>query len=241
MIRIRGIGVAVVLATLLVSVGCASEPSRVGSVGPARSLSLPPAEGAEANVAVAEQFDKAGQTREAIRHYELARDLDPKHDQWVARRLGVLYDRLGDAYRAETEYDKAYKLSPNDAALLNDMGYFYYSYGRFEEAEKTLRKALEIKPDFSRAWINLGLTLGAQEHYQEAYEAFVKAVTPAESRANVALVMAHNGDYAEAEDEMRRAINQQPDLQRFNAVLEAIRRERGEEPSAGSAGGAGSK
>lgn len=225
---IRALGVTLACLAMLGVAGCASNPDRVGSVGPSRSLTLPPAESAQANVAVAEQFESAHQWREAIRHYELARSQDPKQYQWVARRLGVLYDRLGDVYRAETEYDKAYKLDPNNVSLLNDMGYFYYSYGRYAEAEKTLRKALDINPSFDRAWINLGLTLGAQERYQEAYEAFVRAVTPAESKANVALVMAHNGDYAKAESEMQQAIQQQPDLQRFNAVLDVIKKERGE-------------
>lgn len=223
--RFRSLSIALI-ATLFGSVGCSSDPSP-DSVGPAHAQRLPAAESARANVGVAQGFDQSGQTSEAIRHYELARDLDPKSYQWVARRLGFLYERLGDPYRAKIEYDKAYKLNPNDVTLLDDVGYFYYSYGRFEQAEEFFRKALAIDPSFEGAWINLGLTLGAQGQYQQAYEAFVRAVTPAESRANVALVMAHNGDYAGAAAEMNRAIDQQPDLLRFNAVLETIRQEKG--------------
>jgi Tfp pilus assembly protein PilF len=221
---------ALLLPAFIASAGCASEPKSAASTDPTRSIGLPPAEGAKANIAVAEQFDHAGQAREAIRHYELARALDPEQCQWVARRLGRLYDRIGDDDRAEIEYAKAYKLDPNNVVLLNDMGYFYYSCGRYDDAKQVLQRALEINPSFDRAWINLGLTHGAQEQYHDAYEAFLKAVTPAESRANVALVMAHNGDYAQAENEMRQAIDQQPNLQRFKTVIQTIQRERGATP-----------
>ena len=43
--------------------------------------------------------------------------------------------------------------------MLNDCGNALCNLGRFDEAEKSLRRALQLKPDFARAHFNLGNVL----------------------------------------------------------------------------------
>jgi Tfp pilus assembly protein PilF len=216
--------------------GCGTSGGTNADQFPEPAMMLPPEEDARANIAVAQSLETGGNDREAISHYERARNLQPSSYQWVCRRLAVLYDRVGDTYRAEREYQKAYRLQPNDADLLNDMGFFYYQRERYAEAEDKLRRSVEADPNHTRAWNNLGLTLAWTGRTEEAYNAFINAVSPAEANANLGVVLAQQGRYEEAELRLERAMRQQPDLQRYQSVLDAIRKERSEAAPA-SAGG----
>ena len=94
----------------------------------------------------------------------------------VCRRLAVLYDRQCDYARALPEYEQALKLSPKDADLLNDLGYCHYGRGDWAEAEKCLRRAVALRPDHRRAWVNLGLVLGRQGRWDEAIIEFRRSL-----------------------------------------------------------------
>ena len=46
---------------------------------------------------------------------------------------------------------------------------------RHQEALDCYTKALELKPDYAKAWYNMGNTLDKLERHQEAKECFEKA------------------------------------------------------------------
>ncbi|MER3416615.1 MAG: hypothetical protein C4297_10435 [Gemmataceae bacterium] len=178
----------------------------------AQELELPPHEAARACLKTAELLEQNGHEIEAIYQYERARHYDPRLTH-VARRLAVLYDRQGDHARAAHEYKKALELEPNNVELLNDYGYFQYQRGDWQEAEKWLRKALHVNPRYERAWVNLGMTLAMQGRYAESYEAFVKAVTPAQAHANLGFLLTTQGKWEEAKAAYRKALSLEPGLQ----------------------------
>jgi Tfp pilus assembly protein PilF len=178
---------------------------------------LPPKEAARACLACAEELEKHGNEAEASLYYEKARQDDPKVQ--VSRRLGVLYDRQGDFQKAQEEYQKALKKTPRDADLLNDMGYGYYSRGRWAEAENYLRQALSVKPDHKRATMNLALCVGVQGRYDEARELFQKVVTPAQVQCNMAFLYTINHKWPEARQAYQQALHLDPDIPLARAAL----------------------
>lgn len=188
---------------------------------------LSPVESARAHRAVALEFDEAGLSRDAIRHYELARSLDPENQQGVAVRLAPLYERVGDGGRAWEEYERALRLDPNNTLLLSEAGWFAYRTDRLGEAEGMLRRSVSIRPGNREGWRRLGAVLGARGKYAEAEEAFEHAMGRGEALAGVAVSMARNGEWADAALVLREAIVLDPEMARYTGVLEAMRREAG--------------
>ncbi len=88
---------------------------------------------------------------EAVASFSRALSLDPGN-QRVKNNLGAAYALRGDEGRAlqvfETAVDKA--------GAYNNLGYLYMTYGKWKEAEKALKRALELKPVYyARARENL--------------------------------------------------------------------------------------
>jgi Flp pilus assembly protein TadD len=114
--------------------------------------------------------------------------------------------------KARGEYERALQLTPDDPALLNDMGYSCYSRGLLDEAEKHLGRAVAADPKHRKAWANLALVLGQKGQYQECFDAFCKAVPPAQAHANLAFVFATQGKRQEAKAEYAKALRLEADM-----------------------------
>jgi Tfp pilus assembly protein PilF len=193
-------------------------PPMEGTAEP-KEKELPAREQARVQASFAEELDKGGDEPHAIAMYEKARGTDPDGQQQVCRRLAVLYDRQGDFQAALAEYHKALELAPRDADLLNDLGYGYYTRGRWAEAEKTLRQALALKPKHQRALMNLGLCLGEQGRYSEALELFGQVVTPAQAQCNLAFVLTTQHKWTQAHQAYEKALALDPDIPLARAAL----------------------
>src|SRR5262245_5241702 len=155
----------------------APAPGAPGGQALSLKAEFSPGEHAKICFTTAESLEQGGKPVEAIGLYEKARQADPKLHQ-ATRRLAVLYDQVGQFDKAVEEYQKAIKQFPKDPDLYNDLGYGYYCRGEWAEAEKSLRKALELNPKHERALMNLGMALGQQQRYQEALAYFERAVSP---------------------------------------------------------------
>jgi len=74
-------------------------------------------------------------------------ELEPTHTQ-ALNALG--YTLIDQTERVEEGFDyirKAYSMNPNDAAIMDSMGWAYYRTGNYEEALKYLRMAFEKLKD----------------------------------------------------------------------------------------------
>jgi Flp pilus assembly protein TadD len=76
-------------------------------------------------------------------------------------------DRNIQLDEARTLIEKAHQLAPDDAAILDSMGWISFRQGRFSEAEKYLRQALEKFADGEVA-AHLGEVVWAQGRHDEA-------------------------------------------------------------------------
>jgi Tfp pilus assembly protein PilF len=181
------------------------------------SQPLTSAESSEVCLKAGKQLDDGGYTQDAIIQYERAREYDSSAD--VNWRLAVLYDRLGMDKKALAEYQRALDVHPESADVLNDIGYFHLTRGNASKGEDFFRRGLVKAPRSHRLWVNLGLAFGEQGRYNEAMEAFKKALPDAQAMSNLAIVAARRGDRDKAVELLKKALAQDPDLPQARAAL----------------------
>jgi tetratricopeptide (TPR) repeat protein len=95
------------------------------------------------------------------------------------------------------------------------MGNALYNAGRRDEAEAHYRHAIELFPDYQRAWDNLGVLYYGAERYEEAVTAFGKAVSlgdaTAETGGLLAYALQRTGNSVAAEMTYLRALSTAPE------------------------------
>lgn len=80
--------------------------------------------------------------------------------------------KLGRYDRAENLLKSAAIKSPKDAAVLTDLGVSQYLAGHVDEAEKTLRGAVELRAGYLPAYVTLGAIYSAKKDYRRAREIY---------------------------------------------------------------------
>jgi len=225
----RASGAALFLSVIFLQTGCVFTGDAVlppeaptMDVHASRLKELPADRTAELCQAAAEELEKQGLNADAVVQYEKARRLDPKRGPVVARRLAVLYDRLGDDAHALADYKEALTAAPHDADLLNDFGYYHYQRGELDDAEKCFRQALEANHSHLRAAVNLGLTLGKQGKADASLEAFRQVLPASEAYCNVGVLLAQQGKAADARHSLEEALHLEPGMKQARLVLDHL-------------------
>lgn len=91
---------------------------------------------------------------EAKYHADRALTISPRSpDAHV--QLGQVLLSLGKISSALIQFERAAELDPHSALALSSLGFLYWQIGRHADAEKMLRSALTVLPDFLPAWNNL--------------------------------------------------------------------------------------
>jgi tetratricopeptide (TPR) repeat protein len=127
----------------------------------------------------------------------------------------LLYQEQGRLRRAATSLEELVADAPDDAGLLNALGYLLTdSMSRHEEAHGYIERALEIEPDNaaiidSMGWVlfHLGELEAALEHLQRAYELFPDP----EVAAHIVDVQFALGMQREARELLQRTLEEHPD------------------------------
>jgi tetratricopeptide (TPR) repeat protein len=129
---------------------------------------------AEAHNNLAVALAKAGQTPEAISHWERALRLKPDYAK-VDYNWGVALAKAGQMQEAISHWEQALRIKPDYAEAHFNLGIALARAGQMQEAISHWEQALRIKPDYAEAHYNLGLaleqsgdTLGAIAHYEQA-------------------------------------------------------------------------
>lgn len=92
----------------------------------------------------------------SIKNYKRAIDLDPDYDR-AHYYLAHAYDKLGKSKLAIEEFEKVIELDEHDFVAYNDLGSIYEVLNENEDAERYVKKSLDIKPDYGRALYNMGV------------------------------------------------------------------------------------
>jgi tetratricopeptide (TPR) repeat protein len=132
---------------------------------------------------------------------------------------GICRERAGDWPGAEADLRRALALKPDEAAILNYLGYSMVDRGvRLQEALSMIQKAVELKPKDGYIVDSLGWAYYRLGKFVEAEDALEKAVElrPGDAEINDHLGDAYwqGGRHEEAKLQWHRALslNPQPDL-----------------------------
>ncbi len=105
---------------------------------------------------------------------------DPEKKAFCYLSVGQLLEQVREFDSAMEHYSRALLLEPTNACswyfVHNNIGCCLNHSERFEEAEHYCRDAIRIDPTRYNAYINLGVSLEAQERYVEAAKSFLDAM-----------------------------------------------------------------
>jgi Tfp pilus assembly protein PilF len=131
--------------------------------------------------------------------------------------LGINAQSSGDVRGALKEFEESLKLDPDFADAHNAMGVLLHlSFDKKDEAEKHYKQALEIRPTFSEAKVNLGNLYLDQGRLDEAISLYEQALndmlyaTPYIAETNLGWAYFKKGNSAQALEHLRAAVTQNP-------------------------------
>lgn len=99
-----------------------------------------------------------GKTDEAIAAMKEARKSNPKDLNLILNEAD-LYIQLKEMDKFGELMNEAIALDPNNPTLYYNLGVVNFNEGRVEEAKGYYRKAIELKPDYSDAYMNLSAAI----------------------------------------------------------------------------------
>jgi len=111
----------------------------------------------------------------AIAAYREAIAASPS-DASLRNRLGICYQRKGDAKSARTAYKKALDLRKDYPEAWNNLGTLDHSRGKYKQAIAAYSKAIQMDPQDAVFHKNLGAAWLARGDVEKALEAWTEAV-----------------------------------------------------------------
>ena len=119
-----------------------------------------------------------------------------------------------------------------DHRVFSNYGLILQDLGKLKEAESSIRKAIEIKPDYANAHCNLGNVLKDLGKLKEAELSTRKAISINPNFVNahytLGLILRDHGDLSGAELSTRKAISLNPDFDNAHYNLGTILRDLGD-------------
>jgi len=130
---------------------------------------------AEMRLYLGSLYEEHGQLAQAEAELRQAMEISPE-DERVHFRLGVIYDKLQRKEDSIAAMRRVLAINPDHANALNYLGYTFADLGlNLDEAERMIRRALELKPDDGYITDSLGWVLYRKGQYEEALRHLVRA------------------------------------------------------------------
>ncbi|MBL7049023.1 MAG: tetratricopeptide repeat protein [Nitrospira sp.] len=133
-------------------------------------------------------------------------------------KLGHSYLQNGQLNIAYVEFQKAIKLSPDNAETLNYLGYISALFKDYNQAIEYYKKAIAVNPEYSDAMSNLGVVYLDLEQWDEAIKTFSAALrnplhkTPETAYSSTGYAYYMKGDFISAEKSLNEALIRNPIL-----------------------------
>jgi len=173
-----------------------------------------------------------GMTAEGMAEVAVALELDPLNFL-ALRALAGIFEEVGDREKARATYDEAIALRPDDWAIIDNAGSFYYDQFDFVTAVSYFRRLVELRPATAWAWSNLGGALyrsGEAEEARIALERSVAIGPTYEGLSNLGTLEFYEGRYADAVPLFEQALAiDDSDWQVWNNLAESLRFSGGDE------------
>jgi Flp pilus assembly protein TadD len=132
--------------------------------------------------------------------------------------LGILYD-VELRPEAEAQHRAAVRLSPENPAYLNNLGFSLYLRRQFKEAIAEYEKAARLAPLARRVRTNLGFACAASGDWRRAAREFAMGGTEAEAKNNLGFAYERRGDLGNAYDLYLEAIRLDPKISKARSNL----------------------
>ncbi len=138
---------------------------------------------------------------------ELARQLELRADLQMIRK---------NYWQAVDLYQEAFRLTPDNAVLLNKTGIAYHQLSQLKDAKKYYERATKLDKAYAQAWNNLGAVHYARKDYKKAIRYYHRALelSPAQAaiRGNLGAALFARKKYDEALEELRLALLLNPQI-----------------------------
>ncbi|MDF2118047.1 tetratricopeptide repeat protein [Roseiarcaceae bacterium H3SJ34-1] len=119
----------------------------------------------------------------------LERAHTPERPNWsIYSAQGSVADKLGDHQAAQAYYNAALQIVPGEPSVLSNLGLSYALTKQLPMAEQTLRQAAAHPHVDARVRQNLALILALQGKFGEAEEVERQVLSPQEAASNVAQI-----------------------------------------------------
>jgi tetratricopeptide (TPR) repeat protein len=164
--------------------------------------------------ALANTFERQGKLGEAIALLVDALSKRPR-DEVLLYTLGAAYEKKGETARALAQMRAVLDLNPENANAMNFIGYTLAEQGvEFDEAERLLGRALELKPDSGSFLDSLGWVYYRRGDTSRAVETLERAAALAPGEPTI---LEHLGDA------YRRATKKAQAQEAYRKALEALK------------------
>jgi tetratricopeptide (TPR) repeat protein len=181
--------------------------------------------------------DRAGNLKEAERHFAAAVKADPNSAS-ARNNYGAILMRTGRANLAAVEFEQALKLDPDQPNALVNLAQIRFAADDLRASAELFKRALAIKPDVevARALTVIALRLkdtSAASTYYQSYAATEGGTQTAAARAELGAALFEAGLLKEAEAELTAAVNLNPADADSTVRLARVYLARKEIPAAG--------
>ena len=127
------------------------------------------------NESLGELLLRRGALAEAVECLKEA--LEHEQYSWIGHyMLGTTYAKMYDWRRAHDEFVMAVEMDPNEPRAWHMCGESLLALHKLDEAERYLRKALELNPQLTDAVVDFGFLFLRRGDYQRARELFEQAL-----------------------------------------------------------------
>ncbi len=135
----------------------------------------------------------------------------------------------GNILEAEKYYQIFISQGFQDHRIFSNYGIILYSLGKLKDAELSLRKAIELKPNYAEAQNNLGIILKGLSKLQDAEWSYRKAIelkpNYAEAHYNLGITLQELNKLEDAEFSYRQAVEINPNYSNAHSNLGNLLRE----------------
>ncbi len=128
--------------------------------------------------------------------------------------LGRVFAGTGDYNKALEQYQRAAELEPTDDNAQGGLAGTYEQLGRLDDAEKTFKQAIAVRPEYWAGYNRLGLFYQRHARYEEAAAMYSQVVSLAPDSFtgyyNLGGIRILQGKYAEAIPLLERSLSIRP-------------------------------
>ncbi len=166
-------------------------------------------------------FEQQGLASKAIEQYRKA--IAVGHDYVPAyHRLALLLSKTQRHKEAVQVLTRATLVKPGNAILRNNLGFEYAFLQDWAKAEREVRRAIKLKPDFARAHVNLGMILSRVGLFDYALVSFQKVLPESDAHYNLGLMFRSQQRYQDAAWAFNQAIEHDPQFTAAQIQLDQL-------------------